>query len=35
MQSNATVVSVAAVLFKKTAIVIAILGQSTLHWQLS
>ena len=30
-----TVVSISAVLFKKTAIVIVILGQKTLYWQLS
>ena len=35
MQSDTTVVSIAAVFFKKAAIVIAIHGQKTLHWQLS
>ena len=33
MQSDTTVVSTAAVFFKKAAIVIAIHGQKTLHWQ--
>ena len=31
MQSDITVVSIAAVFFKKTAVVIAIHGQKTLH----
>ena len=35
MLSDTAVVSIAAVFFKKTAIVIAIHGQKTLHWQLS
>ena len=35
MQSNTTVGSIAAVFFKKVAVVIAIHGQKTLHWQLS
>ena len=35
MQSDTTAVSIAAVLFQKVAIVIAIHGQKTLHWQLS
>ena len=35
MQSDTTVVSIAAVFFKKAAIVIAIHGQKTLHWQFS
>ena len=35
MQSDTTVVSRAAVFFKKAAIVITIHGPKTLHWQLS
>ena len=35
MQSDTTVVSVAEVFFKKAVIIIAILGQKKLHWQLS
>ena len=35
MLSDATVVSIAAVFFKKAAIIIAIHGQKTLHLQLS
>ena len=35
MQSNTTVVFVASVFFKKTAIIIATPGQKTLDWQLS
>ena len=35
MQSNTAVVSVAAVVFRKAAIIIVILRQKTLHWQLS
>ena len=35
MQSDNTVVSIAAVFFKKAATIIAIHGQKTLHWQLS
>ena len=35
MQSDTTVISIAAVFFKKAAIIIAIRGQKTLHWQLS
>ena len=35
MQSDTTVVSIAAVFFKKAAIVITIHGQKTLHCQLS
>ena len=35
MQSDTTVVSIAAVFFKKASVVIAIHGQKTLHWQLS
>ena len=35
MQSETTVVSMAAVFFKKATIIIAIHGQKTLHWQLS
>ena len=35
MQLNTTVVSIAAVHFKKAAVIIAIHGQKTLHWQLS
>ena len=34
MQSDTTVVSIAAVFFKKAAIIIAIHGQKTLHWLL-
>ena len=34
MQSNTTVASIAPVFFKAV-IIIAILGQKTLHWQLS
>ena len=35
MQSDTTVVSIAAVFFKKAAIIIATHGQKTLLWQLS
>ena len=35
MQSATTVVSIAAVFFKKAATIITIYGQKTLHWQLS
>ena len=35
MQSDTTFASIAAVFFKKAAIVIAIDGQKTVHWQLS
>ena len=35
MQSDTTFVSVAAVFYKKTAIIIAILGTNTLHGQLT
>ena len=35
MQPDTTVVSIAAVFFKKAAIIIAIHGQKRLHWQLS
>ena len=35
MQSDTTFVSIAAVLFKKADVVIAIHGQKTLHRQLS
>ena len=35
MQSDTTVVSIAAIFFKKAAIIIATHGQKTLHWQLS
>ena len=35
MQSDTTIVSIAAALFKKAAIIIAIHGQKALHWQLS
>ena len=35
MPSDTTVVSIAAVFFKKAAIIIATHGQKTLHWQLS
>ena len=35
MQSGTTVVSIAAVCFKKAAIIIAAHGQKTLLWQLS
>ena len=35
MQLNTTVVSIATVHFKKAAVIIAIHGQKTLHWQLS
>ena len=34
MQLDTTVVSIVAVFFKKAAIIIAILGQKALHWQL-
>ena len=34
MQSDTTVVSIAAVFSKKSAIIIALYGQKTLHWQL-
>ena len=35
MQSDTTIVSIAAAFFKKAATIIAIHGQKTLHWQLS
>ena len=35
MQLNTTVVSIAALYFKKAAVIIAMHGQKTLHWQLS
>ena len=35
MQSDTTVVSIAAVFLKKAAAIKAIHGQKTLHWQLS
>ena len=35
MQPDITVVSIAAVFFKKTIIIKAILCQKTLHWQRS
>ena len=35
MQLNTTVVSIAALHFKKAAVIIAMHGQKTLHWQLS
>ena len=35
MPSDTTVVSIAAVFFKKAAIIIATHGQKSLHWQLS
>ena len=35
MQSSTTVISTPAVFFKKAAIIIAIRGQKTLHWELS
>ena len=35
MQSDTTVASISAVLFKKAAIIIAILEQKSLNWQLS
>ena len=35
MQLDTTVISIAAVFFKKAAIIIAIHGQKTLHWELS
>ena len=35
MQSDNKVVSIGALFFKKAAIIIAIHGQKTLHWQLS
>ena len=35
MESDMTVFSIVAVFFKKAAIVIAIHGQKTLHWQLN
>ena len=35
MQSDTTVVSIAAVFFKKAAIIIATHGQKSLHWQLN
>ena len=35
MQSGTTVISIAAVYFKKEAIIIATHGKKTLHWQLS
>ena len=35
MQSDTKVASIATVLFKKAAIIIAILEQKSLNWQLS
>ena len=35
MQSDATVISIALVFFKKAAVIIATHGQKTLDWQLS
>ena len=35
MQSDTTFVSIAAVFFKKAAIIIVTQGQQTLRWQLS
>ena len=35
MQSDTTIVSIAAVFVKKAAIIKATHGQKTLHWQLS
>ena len=35
MQSDTTVATIAAVFFKKAAIIIAMHGQKTLYWQLS
>ena len=35
MLSNTTVNSIAAVFFKKADIIVAIIGQKTLHWQLN
>ena len=35
VQSDNTTVSLAAAFFKKLAIIIAILGQKKLHWQLN
>ena len=35
MQSGIKVVSIAAIFFKKAAIIIATHGQKALHWQLS
>ena len=35
MKSDTTVVSIAAVFFKKAATIIAVHGQITLYWQLS
>ena len=36
MQPDTTIVSIAAVFFlKKTQLLLAILGQKTLHWQLN
>ena len=35
MQSDTTVVSITAVFLKKEAIIIAMNGQKTLHWQVS
>ena len=35
MQSNTTFVSIAAIIFKNAAIIIATHGQKILHWQLS
>ena len=34
-QLDTTVISVAAVFFEKAAIIIAMLGQKTLYWQLN
>ena len=35
MQSDTTTVSIAAIFFKKTPVIIATHGQQTLQWQLS
>ena len=35
MQSDTTLVSIAAVFLKKAAIIIAIHGEKALHWQLN
>ena len=35
MHSDTTVVSIAAVVFRKAAIIIATHGEKTLHWRLS
>ena len=35
MLSNTTVNSIAAVFFKKADIIVAIIGQKTLHWPLN